>query len=100
MKFKFTIFLLLALVVFTGCKSRERAKEILERYGPLPDSPEKITSIRKNDKIPDVYLNNIYGNSVSLRKEISGKPALIVFYRGGWCPKSAVYLGRKCPKNC
>ncbi len=35
---------------------------------------------------PDVALKTLDGKDTSLRKQMAGKAAILVFYRGGWCP--------------
>ena len=35
---------------------------------------------------PDVALKTLDGKETSLRQQMAGKPAILVFYRGGWCP--------------
>ena len=36
--------------------------------------------------IPDVHVNSLAGDSVSLKDIAAGKPTVLIFYRGGWCP--------------
>ena len=38
------------------------------------------------DAIPDVTLRTEEDREVSLRKLVSAKPTVLIFYRGGWCP--------------
>ena len=38
------------------------------------------------DSIPDVRLRTEENEQVSLRKLVSEKPTVLIFYRGGWCP--------------
>ena len=38
------------------------------------------------DSIPDVKLRTEENEQVSLRKLLSEKPTVLIFYRGGWCP--------------
>ena len=44
------------------------------------------TALKVGDSIPDVTLRTVEEKEVSLRKLVSDKPAVLVFYRGGWCP--------------
>ncbi len=37
-------------------------------------------------KLPDLALTNATGERVSLKALHAGKPTVLVFYRGGWCP--------------
>ena len=55
--------------------------------GTLLARAETIPSALKvGDSIPDVTLRTVEEKEVSLRKLVSDKPAVLVFYRGGWCP--------------
>jgi peroxiredoxin len=38
------------------------------------------------DRIPDVTLRTDEDREVNLRTLVAAKPAVLVFYRGGWCP--------------
>ena len=38
------------------------------------------------ENLPDVQLLDVHGNSVSLSQIHGRRPAVVVLYRGGWCP--------------
>lgn len=42
--------------------------------------------LKVGDSIPDVKLRTEDDKEVSLRKLVSEKPTVLIFYRGGWCP--------------
>lgn len=44
------------------------------------------------DKIPQATVYTAGGDAVKLRDAVSEKPAVIVFYRGGWCPYCVKHL--------
>ena len=46
-----------------------------------PNTPLKVGA-----PIPDVTLRTADDTAVSLRKLVSEKPTVLIFYRGGWCP--------------
>ena len=52
--------------------------------GGYADSAEKIQPLLIGASVPDVTLHTVDGEPVTLRKAVAEKPALIVFYRGGW----------------
>src|SRR5271170_5266511 len=61
--------------------------------GTLFARAETIPSALKvGDSIPDVTLRTVEDKTVSLRKLVADKPAVLVFYRGGWCPFCNVHL--------
>jgi peroxiredoxin len=43
-------------------------------------------------KLPDGQLLDVAGQPASLAGTLAGKPAVIVFYRGGWCPYCNIAL--------
>ena len=61
--------------------------------GALLARAETIPSALKvGDSIPDVTLRTVEDKEVRLRKLVSDKPAVLVFYRGGWCPFCNAHL--------
>ena len=61
--------------------------------GALFARAETIPSTLKvGDSIPDVTLRTVEDKEVHLRKLIADKPAVLVFYRGGWCPFCNMHL--------
>ncbi|MDP1579753.1 MAG: peroxiredoxin-like family protein [Candidatus Didemnitutus sp.] len=45
------------------------------------------------DTVPDVKLLTADDAAVSLREVVKEKPAVLIFYRGGWCPYCNRHLG-------
>jgi peroxiredoxin len=43
-------------------------------------------------RLPDGELLDAVGQPATLAQTLSGKPAVIVFYRGGWCPYCSIAL--------
>src|SRR5271170_5998057 len=61
--------------------------------GTLFARAETIPSALKvGDSIPDVTLRTVEDKEVRLRKLVADKPAVLVFYRGAWCPFCNVHL--------
>lgn len=55
-------------------------------------SADKVTPLLISLEIPDVSLKNINGETLSLRTEVAKQPAILIFYRGGWCPYCSRHL--------
>ncbi len=56
-------------------------------------SPTSAKGVPKNgDAIPEATLRDEEGREVSLRSLVDGKPTVLVFYRGGWCPFCTQHL--------
>jgi len=51
----------------------------------IPVNPQNVSPLLIGSEVPDVTLPDPKGEMISLLG-ISGQNALIVFYRGGWCP--------------
>jgi peroxiredoxin len=52
----------------------------------LTHAETNSTSLKIGDLIPDVTLRTEDDKELSLRKLVSEKPTVLIFYRGGWCP--------------
>ncbi|MDJ0835700.1 MAG: peroxiredoxin-like family protein [Acidobacteriota bacterium] len=62
------------------------------------DSPARTaTGVRPlliGSQVPDVSLTKPDGTALDLRKAVSEKPTLLIFYRGSWCPYCQKHLGQ------
>jgi len=57
----------------------------------------KSQPLQVGDAISDVSVKTDAGNPVALRKLIAEKPAVLIFYRGGWCPYCSRHLQALLP---
>ena len=48
--------------------------------------------VQPGAKLPDGQLLDVAGQPTTLADTLAGKPAVIVFYRGGWCPYCNIAL--------
>lgn len=53
---------------------------------PVPDSAEEVKPIGVGSKVPRAAVKTIDGRATTLAKVLAGKPTVLAFYRGGWCP--------------
>jgi len=67
--------LLLAGLIFATVSHAEIASEATA-----------VTPILPGSAAPEVSLLDHQGTQTSLHQALNGKPTLLVFYRGGWCP--------------
>lgn len=58
----------------------------------LPNAPDKVQPILLSLKMPDANVQSLQGKAISLSAVAAGKPMILVFYRGGWCPYCNVQL--------
>jgi peroxiredoxin len=80
---------LLLAAALAGCNAdNEQAARL-----PEPASkPENVEPLGIGQRVPDVNVTSIDGRQVSLARMVDDKPAVIIFYRGGWCPYCNTHL--------
>lgn len=76
--------LIVALLVFFG----------ETRIDATPLTPFEISPILIGSSIPEADLKDQNGNPVNLKQEIAKKPAIMIVYRGGWCPICNTHFGQ------
>lgn len=52
----------------------------------LPQLAEDIAPLLVGEIFPDSGASNMEGTSIQVQSLLDDKPAIVVFYRGGWCP--------------
>ena len=62
-----------------------------ERARLAGEPPPKVP-IGPGAPVPDGELLDVYGQPVTLHAALAGGPAVLVFYRGGWCPYCNIAL--------
>lgn len=55
-------------------------------HAQIADSAQAVQPILVGSAVPAVELTELSGQPTTLAKMIGGKPSVLVFYRGGWCP--------------
>jgi peroxiredoxin len=53
---------------------------------------ESIKHLAVGDKIPEAVMRLESGQEVGLEEQMAGEPAVLIFYRGGWCPFCTKHL--------
>jgi len=64
----------------------KRLLSILLLGAALAHAETNATPLKVGDSIPAVKLRTEDDKELSLRKLVSEKPTVLIFYRGGWCP--------------
>lgn len=54
--------------------------------GGVATSPEDAKGLAVGATVPALALKTAAGEAFDLRVELKKQPALVIFYRGGWCP--------------
>ncbi len=52
----------------------------------VPDDASEVTPLGVGDAVPQAQVRTADGASIDVRSLTRGRPAVYVFYRGGWCP--------------
>lgn len=67
----------------------------------IPTSADQIRPILVGQSLPSLPLLSSQGTSFNLKAQLEKKPALLIFYRGGWCPYCNTHLAnlRKIEKE-
>jgi len=55
-------------------------------------SPEEVCPVIPGTQFPNTNVSNVEGDSFSIIQSVADQPAIIIFYRGGWCPYCNMHL--------
>ena len=58
----------------------------------LAPSPSQVRPLLVGAAVPDSPLLAMDGKPVTLKAAFAGKPGVVIFYRGGWCPYCNAHL--------
>lgn len=61
---------------------------------PIALDELNVMPLMNGQTIPSASLKDLNGNSVDIAKLTAGKPSIIFFYRGGWCPFCNSQMGQ------
>jgi peroxiredoxin len=75
-----------------GQLASEVAEAFAAEQGALAAAGEPSGVAQPGNRLPDGELLDVAGQPTTLAETLSGKPAVIVFYRGGWCPYCNIAL--------
>ncbi len=55
-------------------------------------SPEEVCPATPGTEFPDMNVTTVNGESYSITESVRNEPAIVIFYRGGWCPYCNMHL--------
>ncbi|MCG9753888.1 AhpC/TSA family protein [Shewanella insulae] len=61
---------------------------------PIAESPTSISPLLNGQEVPSIQVKDLQGKSVDLQQMLQGKPSVLFFYRGGWCPFCNAQMGQ------
>lgn len=56
------------------------------RAHDVPTDANEINPVEVGTRVPDAAVRTAEGDPIQLRSLTTGKPSVLVFYRGSWCP--------------
>lgn len=75
--------LLMVAVLLASSLTHAHEANALDGIAP---SADQIRPILLGSAMPDVALETADGKATTLKGQVRDKPAVVIFYRGGWCP--------------
>lgn len=57
-----------------------------------PTDPRNVNPIEVGNTLPETTLTDASGKQLSLKEALGGQKAVIIFYRGSWCPYCTRHL--------
>ncbi|WOH36306.1 peroxiredoxin-like family protein [Thalassotalea fonticola] len=61
---------------------------------PIAETQDLVSPLLPGQSVPSTITTTINNEKVDLVKLIKGKPTVLFFYRGGWCPFCNVQMGQ------
>ena len=87
-----------AAVMAAGCNGNRGDAPVAATEGHAPPteaaaSAEETAPLEAGDRVPAARVKDMEGRTLDLSQVVAERPAVIVFYRGGWCPYCTIHLG-------
>jgi peroxiredoxin len=77
-----------------GCSTDSHSRQMAEGSATVPTSAEQIQPLTEGSMVPPLTLEDSSGQPLDLRQAVRKQPAVLIFYRGGWCPYCNTHLGQ------
>jgi hypothetical protein len=61
-------------------------------FAQIAETAEEVSPLLIGKKIPDIEIISAESRKISLREIVSKQSAILLFYRGGWCPFCNAHL--------
>ena len=59
----------------------------------VPSDANLVNPIKVGQALPAITLTDMTGKAFDLNKAVAKKPAVLIVYRGGWCPYCNTHMG-------
>lgn len=77
-----TLSVILSFIIFTAIEGNAMQEE----GKSAAKNANEICPLKISEEIPGANLQTIEGEEINIRDVVKGTKAIIIFYRGGWCP--------------
>ena len=89
----FAIFAMVALTV-SGCTENTTSPDSPDGLTSVPASAEQTHPLSAGAEVPSVTLQTADEKRFDLKLAVEKQPAVLIFYRGGWCPYCSTQLSQ------
>lgn len=86
LKFFFISFFLFFIFIHSNKKKQDIY------FNKIPTKANDVSPLLIGEIIPDIKITSTQGVSISIKKVVSQKKTLLIFYRGGWCAFCNMHL--------
>lgn len=80
------VFLTIVTTTMLTATTTTARETMMNTTRKIADAPEKISPIQVGQSLPPLSLKDLDSKEFDLNEAIARKPAVLIFYRGGWCP--------------
>jgi peroxiredoxin len=64
----------------------------IQAFTQVPENAEDISPLLYGEQIPEISVTAVDGSRQPITSIVGGKPSILLFYRGGWCPYCNAHL--------
>ncbi len=81
-------------LILMGCSLALLSIKITAHAEEVVKSAEMVSPVKIESAAPSATIRNINSEQKEFNEIIDGKPTVLIFYRGGWCPFCNIQLGQ------
>jgi peroxiredoxin len=85
---------LLSFPVLAFAAVSGRSEVVVNEPTNVPSSADNVRPVLVGTRLPKIGLRDAAGKAFDLNAAIAAKPAVLIFYRGGWCPFCNTHLAQ------
>lgn len=82
----------LALFFISGCQSQRSGADAVPALAALPENANHVKPLEASERAPSIMVRDVDGRRINTSRVYRDGPAVLIFYRGGWCPYCSQHL--------